>query len=156
AAEVLARRFGVEMSKVYTDDPGSKDRVLGDITFSRENRLLADHAITRGRGRGERVARIVTFTGQSLRGPKGSGPLLTLPRSAVDVDPNTGNKVSADGRSQGIAMPYGRGRVVVLGEAGMLSAQIDAEGRKFGMNYPDIDNRQFALNVMHWLSRLLK
>ena len=53
-------------------------------------------------------------------------------------------------------MNYGSGRVVVLGEAAMLSAQIDAEGRAFGMNYPNIDNRQFALNIMHWLSSLLK
>jgi hypothetical protein len=25
----------------------------------------------------------------------------------------------------------------------------------FGMNRPGIDNRQLALNIMHWLSRLI-
>jgi hypothetical protein len=50
------------------------------------------------------------------------------------------------------------GRVVVLGEAGMLSASlvfVDGKLRtKMGMSFPGADNRQFALNVVHWLSRL--
>jgi hypothetical protein len=38
----------------------------------------------------------------------------------------------------------------------MLSAQlIGPDRRPFGMNRSGIDNRQFALNVMHWLSGLL-
>jgi hypothetical protein len=70
---------------------------------------------------------------------------------------------SADGRAQGIAMTSGKGRVVVLGEAGMLSAQIVRSGgidqageMKIGMNVPGSDDRQFALNLLHWLSGLLK
>jgi hypothetical protein len=154
AAERLSLKFGVEMSKVYTDDPNSKSRGLGDITFSRENHLLGEHPILRGRNRDERVSKVVTFTGQSLKGPRASVCLLTLPNSAIDVDPVTKASVPAGGRSQGVAMRYGRGRVVVLGEAGMLSAQLDPDGTKFGMNYPATDNRQFGLNVIHWLSRL--
>jgi len=30
------------------------------------------------------------------------------------------------------------------------------EKYKVGMNFPGVDNRQFALNVMHWLSGLTK
>jgi hypothetical protein len=46
---------------------------------------------------------------------------------------------------------------VVQGEAAMLSAQIAGpEKFKMGMNVPGNDNRQYALNVMHWLSGLLK
>jgi hypothetical protein len=64
---------------------------------------------------------------------------------------------SAAGRAQGIAMAFGKGRVVVLGEAAMLSAQVAGPNRRpFGMNRPGIDNRQLALNIVHWLSRLLK
>jgi hypothetical protein len=46
----------------------------------------------------------------------------------------------------------------VLGEAAMLSAQFitGPNAMKFGMNRTDIDNRQLALNIMHWLSGLLK
>jgi hypothetical protein len=65
--------------------------------------------------------------------------------------------VSAAGRAQGIVMKFGKGRAVFLGEAAMLSAQLAGpDQRKFGMNRPGIDNRQLALNIMHWLSRLLK
>jgi hypothetical protein len=50
------------------------------------------------------------------------------------------------------------GRVVVLGEAAMLSAQVarlpDGSEIKMGMNVAGNDNRQFALNVLHWLSGL--
>ncbi len=155
AAEILAKRFAVSMSKGYTDDPSSQDKEVGDILFSRENRLLADHSITRGRNSHERVNRVVTFTGQSLQGPEGSSALLNLPATAVDTFPQTRTSQSAAGRTQGLAMKFGKGRVVVLGEAGMLSAQIDNKGRAFGMNYPNTDNRQLALNIMHWLSRLL-
>jgi hypothetical protein len=46
--------------------------------------------------------------------------------------------------------------VVVLGEAGQLSAQILGASRvPMGMNVPGIDNRQMALNIMHWLSGLI-
>jgi len=51
----------------------------------------------------------------------------------------------------------GKGRVVVLGEAAMMSAQVvgpKGEG-KMGMNAPGNDDRQFALNTLHWLSGLL-
>jgi hypothetical protein len=153
AAEVLANRFGVDMSKAYTDDVSSVDKVLGDILFSSENKLLADSPITRGRNSSEKVSRVITFTGQSLKGSADSTPILILPSTAVDVFPQ--NKISAAGRNQGLTIKFGKGRVVVLGEAGMLTAQIDNEGRTFGMNYPNNDNKQFALNVMHWLSRQL-
>ena len=155
AAEVLAKRFGVDMSKGYTDDPSSQDRELGDILFSRDNKLLADHAITRGGDPRARINRVVTFTGQSLSGPKDSVAFLKLPGTAVDTFPPSKTTVSAAGRAQGVAMKFGKGRVIVLGEAGMLSAQVDSKGRAFGMNYPNTDNRQLALNTMHWLSRLL-
>ena len=155
AAEILAKRFGMDMSKGYTDDISSTDKELGDILFSRENKLLADHPITNGRNSRERVNRVVTFTGQSLKGTKDGVTLLALPHTAVDTFPPGKTTAPAAGRAQGIAMNFGKGRVIVLGEAGMLSAQIDNKGRAFGMNYPNVDNRQLALNIMHWLTRLL-
>jgi hypothetical protein len=44
---------------------------------------------------------------------------------------------------------------VVLGEAGMLRAQRDRGRERVGMNVPGYDNRQLALNILHWLSRVL-
>jgi hypothetical protein len=125
-----------------------------DILFSRENKLLADHPITRGRAANEQIDRVVSFGGQSLKGPEGSADLLKLADTAYDELPPDRKKVSAAGRAQGLALGFGIGRVIVLGEAGMLSAQRRGGRCCMGMNEPGNDNRQLVLNVMHWLSRL--
>lgn len=176
AAEKLARRFGVDMSKGHTSDPNNHDTETGIATFlvfSRDNRLLRDHAITRGRGATEQINNVLTFTGQSLKGPKGIVAFLKLSDTASDRLPTVaqsqgnapGSPVSAAGRAQGIAFSFGKGRVVVLGEAAMLSAQVvrgsaatmmQKEDLRIGMNRKETDNRQLTLNIMHWLSQLLK
>ncbi|HEV2837428.1 MAG TPA: hypothetical protein VGW58_19055, partial [Pyrinomonadaceae bacterium] len=158
AAGILAKRFGVDMSNAFTDDPANYDPQLQDILFSRTNKLLVDHAITRGRNESERINRIVTFTGQSLTGPKGSVAFLKLADTAVDaLPPDRKTKVSAAGRAQGIALKLGKGRVVVMGEAAMLTAQLAGPNKApfGGLNVRSIDNRQLALNIMHWLSKVL-
>ena len=159
AAATLAARFNVDMSKGFTYDPANS--VSGSpsiLIFSRENKLLASHPITEGRDQNERINLVQSFTGQSLKGPDDSIAILKLSETAKDT-PNreTDSSVSAAGRAQAIAFKFGKGRVVVQGEAAMLSAQISgAEKYKMGMNVPGNDNKQYALNVMHWLSGLLK
>lgn len=159
ANQVLGDRFGVNMSKMYTTDEQNYEKESnnhGFIVYTRESGRLADHAITRGRNDSERINRIIAFTGQSLKGPPDSFALMKLADSAVDVMPNT-TPVPAAGRAQGLLISSGKGRVVLLGEAAMLSAQLAGPNKRaFGMNRPGIDNRQLALNIMHWLSRLLK
>jgi hypothetical protein len=159
AALALARRFGVEMSCGYTFDekhcaPGAPTQLI----FSRENKLLASHPITEGRNENERINLVRSFTGQSLKGPEGSVGILNLSDSATDSPHFSAElSVSAAGRAQAVALKFGKGRVVVQGEAAMLSAQVaGAEKRPMGMNVPGNDDRQYALNVMHWLSGLLK
>jgi hypothetical protein len=157
--EVLSRRFEVEMSKVHTIDRAHADLSLdnpGWIVYSRENGLLGDHPITRGRNDKERIKSVTAFTGQSLKGPQESTAFLQLADTAIDVDRKTKKQVSAAGRAQGVALRFGKGRVVILGEAGMLTAQMDGPQKvKFGMNREGNDNKQLALNIMHWLSGLL-
>lgn len=159
AAETLAARFGVGMSKAFTLDNSNtpaEDNNPGLIVYSRDNKLLGDHAITRGRDTAERINRVVAFTGQSLKGPEGSIAFMQLADTAKDAMPGVNAQVSAAGRAQGLAFAFGKGRVVVLGEAGMLSAQLAGpDKRPFGMNRPGLDNRQLALNIMRWLSRVL-
>jgi hypothetical protein len=161
ANQILANRFGVDMSKMFTVDEQNYDKESdnpGFIVYTRESGRLADHPVTRGRNDSERVNKIITFTGQSLKGPANSFAFLKLAETAMDAMPGGNTKpVSAAGRAQGIAMKLGSGRVIILGEAGMLSAQVvGAQRVRFGMNRPGIDNRQLALNIMHWLSGLLK
>jgi len=159
AAVNLAKCFSVDMSGGYTWDEANSPKEFnhpGIIVFTRENGTLADHPITQGRDTTERINRIIAWQGQSLKGPKGSEAFLKLAATAIDRESllDSAKVVSAAGRAQGIVLKYGKGRVIVLGEAAMLSAQVGGK-QKFGMNYPGIDNKQLALNVMHWLSRLL-
>ena len=171
AAEKLSQAFGVEMTKGVTED--TLNCVPGDrtsIVYSRENGLLVSHPITDGHGADDSIARVVTFTGQSVTVPAGAVPFLKLGATASDLRPlapkivKSGNNTQiipqyadpelAAGRAQGIALEFGKGRVVILGEAAMMTAQISNSGQPFGMNVPGNDDRQLALNVMHWLSRL--
>jgi hypothetical protein len=127
----------------------------------KRKRILIDHEITTG------VERVMTFTGQSLSPPPHAEILLKLGEQAVETRPDsiwdTGfwifksthtrfqDPVSANGLCQGLALKHGKGKIVVLGEAAMLTAQVH-EGEKFGMNYGVNDNKQFLLNIMHWLT----
>jgi hypothetical protein len=189
AMDSLAVRFGVDMGKGTTVDTRRVDPETGNIgcvLFTRALGLLGDHAITRGRDKTERIDRVATFTGQSLVGPPGSTGLLVLSPSAADLpfSPDarheaspearrradttsvvtTPGAVTAVGRFQGVAFGFGRGRVVVLGDAAMFGSQFvlgrDAlqrgkERLRIGLNRPDLDNQQFALNILRWLAREL-
>jgi len=170
AVKNLADPLGVQFSGGMTLDPVNHDATTDDdsrIEFSRQNGLLASHPITDGRAESERVKRVVTFTGQAVRAPNGT-PLLRLSRFAVNraalphvikdggdtrVEVAFGPPTSAEGWAQAVALEYGKGRAVVLGEAAMVTAQRDG-GKPIGMNVPNTDNRQFLLNTIHWLTRL--
>jgi hypothetical protein len=153
ASDLLAGRFGVDMSNRVTFDPAN--RAEQGLLFARDQDQLGDHAITNGRDASERVNRVLTFTGQSLKGPPGSVAFLKFADTAIENDGE--NQISAAGRAQGLALTQGKGRVVVTGEAAQLSAQMAGfPPMRFGMNAPNCDNRQMALNIMHWLSGLTK
>jgi len=161
ANQILGERFGIEMSKQFTIDEQNYEKDAGGpgtIVYTRQSGRLVDHSITRGRDATERVNKVIVFTGQSLKGPANSFAFMKLADSAQDRMLGRDSKpVSAAGRVQGIAMNFGKGRAIFLGEAAMLSAQLAGpQQRKMGMNYPGIDNRQLALNIVHWLSGLLK
>ncbi len=156
AAAPLAARFSVVMSGGFAYDDPHSDWTSGSpswLVFQRDTgaRVL-DHPITRGRDSGEFIRRVVTFTGQSLRGPPGSSGFLELAAGARDRL-RSGQEADAAGKSQAVSLVFGAGRVVVLGEAAMLTAQVTGGGRRrFGMNWPNTDDRQLTLNILHWLS----
>ena len=167
AARTLAARFGVEMHAAYTVDPEREDDGrVSILSYSAARGLDEAHAIVRGRDSSETVRRVVCFTGQSLSGPPGSESLLTLSPRAVDLLVGLGQslehvkprqRVSAAGRSQALAFGYGKGRVVVLAEAAMMTAQVAGPRRTpMGMNAPGNNDRQFALNIMRWLGGALR
>jgi hypothetical protein len=173
AVAPLARRLGVEMWGGMVQDTSHYEPGRGDthLIFSAENGLVAEHPITRGRDDAERVRRVLTFTGQSVQGPAGAVAFLALSPTAVEFPPGApraehaggdvvvsmeyGDPLPAAGRGQGIAFELDSGRVVVLGEAGMLRAQRERDDVLVGMNVPGYDNRQLALNIVRWLSGVL-
>ena len=172
AADSLARKFGIEIAKGMTADAIQYDREWKDDTqldFNRENHLLGVHPVTEGRTQEERVGRVVTYTGTSVRGPSGSAVFLRHGSTAVmraakpSIEQTSkgprlhveyGEEKPAEGWGQGVALVHGRGRVVVLGESAVLTAQLDG-ARKYGMNAKGNDDRKLALNTLHWLSGLL-
>jgi hypothetical protein len=156
ATDVLTRKFGVEMGGARVVDTANSTDALPDgslLVFSRENKLLVAHPIIEGRSAEERVNRVIGFGGQSLKLPADAGVLLRLGESARAA----GSDKAVAGAAQAAALKVGKGRVVVVGSTALLSAQLAGVKRQpIGMNYPGYDNARLALNVMHWLSGILK
>jgi hypothetical protein len=136
----------------------------GPDVFQRMNDSLREHPITNGRDATEKVDAVATFTGSAFQIPKAE-PLLVLSATAVSLLTSTAGQFTPEtprepvnGWWQGAVLSVGKGRVAVFGEAAMFSAQLAGPNRNpMGMNAPVAKrNYQFLLNVMHWLSGLLK
>ncbi len=173
ANEKLATSLGVHFSKGQVADSMHFDSTFESthLVYSRADSTLVSHPITDGANAGERLERVLTLTGQAVHAQspavgflrlapsaRASEAVPTVERRGSDVIVNVAyeNPVPVPGWSQGLALEYGRGRVVVLGEAAMLTARFSGyDGRPIGMNTPGYDNRQLALNIMHWLTRKL-
>jgi hypothetical protein len=188
ASAPLARRFGVTLGNGFvldTNPDNFNDNDPTELIFSEHNHLLGEHPITRGRDNSERLHKLVAFTGESVTIPRGAIAILTLSQTTGEAptrsdsqllfvdDPAKAqaNRESALAKwpvrdhAMAIAFLVGRGRVVISGEAGMLTAQVykrkakdgtDEFVGKMGMDVPGNDDRQYVLNVLHWLSGALK
>lgn len=172
SADALAKAFGLETNKGMVLDDKHYREGSGDdsrLIFSRSNGLLAPGPIVDGRNSSEKVSVVETFTGDAFKPAQRSAAILNLAPSALrfrgvpEVKRNGGDvsvtvkfedPKPGDGWAQAVNFQFGRGRVVAVAEAAMLTAQEDG-GRKIGMNAPKNDNRQFVLNTMHWLASIL-
>lgn len=151
AAGDLAARFGFELNNGFAFDTAA---VVKPDLFTRSDKTLAVNEITDG------VDSIYSFTGEAFRIPADAKPVLILNKNFISLMPDTAwnfkedtKKISVAGLSQGAVREFGKGRVVVWGEAAMFSAQISND-RKVGMNAPYAkSNFQLLLNLIHWLDR---
>jgi hypothetical protein len=167
AAGELAATFGIEMRNGFAVTDASP---TGIFTYHRSDGSLRDHPITAGRFADERVDSVRVFTGSAFRPVTASGagpgggvavePLMVLPAGAVSLEPEEAWVFDPDtpreemgGWLQGVALSVGQGRVVVLGEAAMLSAQLAGpQQQPMGMNAPEAaQNPIFGLNLVRWL-----
>ena len=131
---------------------------------------LAPHPVVEGRNAQEGVDWVVTFLGQAFLGSDDWDPLMVMGPNAVSVIPlslnfenaewGVGPVLPADEWLHGATRILDQGRVAVLGEGGMCTAQfddldgeIDDPLEPIGFNAPQAPyNAQFCLNVVRWLS----
>ena len=160
----LGLAFGFNFINSYALRKDKKPEI-----FSQELKNLTSNKITNGRNKSEQVDSIRIFGGSAFIPPPGAtiiskldgGYNVYLPTkaeklSATRIDDNTA-VLSGIGLANGAFIKYGRGRIVVFGEAALFSAQLQGnEKRKMGMNNPEAkQNPQFLLNIIHWLDRKL-
>lgn len=151
AAQALAQSFGFEFLNCFAMD----NRRRAAERFYRSNQSLSDNEITHG------IDTVVTFTGSAFKIPKAAKPVLALknytlsmPEVAWQFEENTPT-MSGDGYYQGAYMDFGKGKIVVMGEAAMFSAQLAGPNRNpVGLNRPEArQNNQLLLNIIHWLDK---
>lgn len=156
AAEALAASFGFKFYNGFAMKNGG-----GKDIFS-IGKGLTESVITNGRDNKEAVTSLQSFAGQAFEIPNGAHPIITLnstyrmlmPQTAWEFTKDT-PATSAENLVQGAYMNYGKGRVVIFGEAAMFTAQRQGKN-KAGMNQESASqNFQFLLNVMHWLDGIL-
>ncbi len=156
AAADLAKVFGFQFSNGFAFDTLTD----GPAIFSIKGSSLVESVIITGRNKSERVEQIASFTGQAFKIPADAQPILVFDKRYMNYLPDTAwvieNKTprhSVAGWCQGAYKKYGKGKVVVFGEAAMFTAQLAGrEQRKMGMN-SDVakENYKLLLNIIHWL-----
>ena len=159
ASSDLAAEFGF---KFYN---GFNVEVRSPSYFLRSNGTLVNNVITNGRGENEYVKRIPITEGQAFEIPDDAIPILKFNNSSLMLMPDTAWKfhqktplVPIKGFMQGAYKEVGNGRIVVMGEASMFTAQINTKlDVKMGMNRKDApDNSKLLLNIIHWLDGLIE
>jgi hypothetical protein len=128
--------------------------------FSLANGGLLDNDVVRGDLSGAPVTEVRTFGGSSFRAPPdalpimrlGSGWTIVFPEAWGPITPATRRRPGTNADLRAAALKFAKGRVVVVSEAAALTAQATPNGRVGFEAEHASQNKQFLLNVMHWLS----
>jgi hypothetical protein len=156
AAEKLAASFGFKFYNGFARQKGGKD------IFTIGKGLMPS-TLTKGRSEKETVTSLQTFGGQAFEIPDGAVPVIILsddfeikmPQAAWQFSKST-ETIEGKGLAQGAYMNYGKGQLVIFGEAAMFTAQLQGKS-KMGMNVKSASqNAQFLLNTIHWLDGILE
>jgi hypothetical protein len=142
-ARALAKAFGVTLDDNTILMKGADGQPTGELTVDINKDGARRHPLF------DRVLRIVYVVGESIDGP---GVVLRAPEAtysgptaqATDGPP-------AAGRPIVLAFEHGKGRVVVIGDAGVVSAFGSAGGAAH-RGISEGDNARFVRNVFKWLA----
>jgi len=144
----------------FTDGFALDTAQAGPALFNRAAGTLADNILTNGRNNAEQVDSIWSFTGQAFTIPEEAATVLTFNERYLLLLTDTAwvfNERTVfkpiEGWSQLAFKEYGRGRVVMAGEAAMFTAQLAGPQQfRAGMNSPfAARNYRLLLNIIHWL-----
>lgn len=160
AVSPIGKAFGINMYNGY-----AMYNKEGRETFTRASGTLKESLLTNGRNAHERVDSITIFTGHAFLPLRPVSKIIELTSDHSVFFPNPpGNFqkdtpfIDAAGLMHSVYFPQGKGRVVIVGEAAMFSAQLAGpEKFKMGMNEPSAKNNpQLLLNIIHYLDGILK
>lgn len=153
----IASSFGFNFIDGYALRLDDEDEI-----YSIRKGNLTINTITKGRRKSERIDSIMTFTGQGFLAPQEATVItsfeddfeILLPQNAGEFIEST-PRISGHGFTNSAFMKYGKGKIVVMGEAAMFSAQLAGPDEiKIGMNHPRApQNARFLLNIIHWLDQ---
>ena len=158
----LAAVFG---AAIFDGEARNDTRSPLPAVFSRAEGALRDHSITRGRGARESVTTVATWTGAAFLGSREFEPVMVygersrawaeLPETLPDLPRREYPVFEIEGWLAAGTRQVGQGRLVLLGETAMCTAQKDDDG-PWGMNTEQgAENAQFCLNAVRWLSEVL-
>ncbi|MGY8823484.1 MAG: hypothetical protein ACKVJG_06010 [Candidatus Latescibacterota bacterium] len=172
----MASRFGVVWQNAFAfaadfdfaHPKGNPNMINFGLSADASGGIGHAHPIFQGRNPGAAAHSVTSFTGSAFRLKPNSGvqPLLELgegtmllyPMASQEQTMQTPN-ASGVGLLQGAVLERGEGRVAFMGEAAMFSARLAnfiSPGFKMGINNSDAPyNKQFTLNLFHWLSNNL-
>jgi hypothetical protein len=143
-ARPLARALGVTLDDNTILRKGADGKPDGVLTIDVAADGEKSHPTFEG------VSRVVYVVGESIDGP---GPILRAPAGTYSgATAQAAEGPSAAGKPIALAFSHGRGRVVIIGDAGIASA-FGSVGGATHRGISEADNAQFVRNVFRWLSR---
>lgn len=172
AVEKLGNAFGVvtEDNFAFAADFTYKPGDMNLIKFYQQPATpngdrLRRHPVVEGSKEGQRIPYVVTFTGSAFRMKPGIAysPILELgegtkiawPSDHADISEKTPFSAGV-GLLQGAALQVGSGKAAIFGEASLFSVNYADWWKNYPLGFQNPEapyNKQFILNVIHWLAQ---
>jgi hypothetical protein len=142
-AQALAQAFGVTLDNDTVLRKGADGSPTGELTIDVNTHGDRTHPLL------DRVLNVVYVVGESMSGP---GVILRAPEGTYSgPTAQATDGPSAAGKALVLAFEHGKGRVVVVGDGGVVSAFGSASGNAH-RGISEGDNARFVRNVFKWLA----